>query len=117
MSITEKQKTELSKSLKLYRSAIKQAAQAMGAKHKGIAEKVVEKLADVRGPIDQLVSAGKYAPSVTFKIKELQQQQRVHAKGFVAAIKTGDLKASRQVLRFLIEDDAELSGLCGIDVE
>jgi len=116
--MTERQrKVELSKAMSLYRTAAKQATTALGNRHKEIGEKVLDQISDIRGRIDTLISAGDYAPSVAYRIKQLQAQQRSQAEGFAAAIKQGELKAARTVLRFLLSTDAELSELCGIDVE
>jgi len=116
MAMTEKQrKAELGKNLTLYRTAIKQAAQAQGNQHKEIAEKVVDELGNTRGRIDQLISAGSYGPSAKFKIGQLQKQQKSQAEGFAAAINLNKFKETRKILQYLISSDAELTELLRIE--
>jgi len=111
----QKRKTELGETLRLYRVGSRQAATALGNRHKSIAVKVVDELEIVRGKIDRLIALGSYSPSVLHEIKKLQLRQRTQASGFAAAIKKGSVQESRTVLRFLISTDAELAGLLGIE--
>lgn len=114
--MTEKErKSKLSNALRRYRIGARQAATALGSRHKSIAVKVLDQIDMIRGQIDEMIAGGNYSPFVSCEIKKLQKQQRSNAEGFAAAIKLGKIKEARIVLGHLISTDTELTDLLGIE--
>jgi len=81
---------------------------------------VLEQLEVIRGEIDQLIADYDHASasaSILYNIKRIQQEQERNLSGFAAAIKLGDGKRANQIVKFMVNDDKELCGLLGIEVE
>jgi len=111
---------KLSKNLRLYRVAARQAVTAVNGGHKKIALRVIEQLEVIRGEIDQLITDYDHASasaSILYNIKRIQQKQKKNLSGFAAAIKLGDGKRANQIVRFMVDADKELCGLLGIEME